>query len=67
MLSKCEPEHRFAGAFDPDKYRIHESDDAYRKCECGSPLTRTAYSFEGRDHCLGCALDAAGIEKKVLL
>lgn len=53
---------RFAGGYDPAKYRLPIIGPRARECECGALLTRTVYKLGGKDLCLSCAMDEAGIE-----
>ncbi|AZN43383.1 hypothetical protein [Paenibacillus albus] len=67
MSLATEPEHRFAGAYDPEKFAsILTLEPQMLECECGVPLIRTIYTYGGKNHCLSCVLDAAGIERTVL-
>lgn len=51
----------YASGYDPAKY--HEpAIPEYRECECGTLLVLTVYKLDGKERCLSCALDEAGIE-----
>jgi len=53
----------YAGGYDPERYRAPREENLVGPfCDgCPEQLGRRAFIYEGKNYCLSCALEAAGI------